>query len=257
MKKQRMGLRWGFEIQRYRIASEEEARDILQRDELPEGARMVAGDLVIPNRPLVAGKNEVMDDAQEELLKIWRYISGSSRTIKTMSLGSGFTDPTRSDTDMTTSLDEKDIEEWDDTLITPDSLNESLVKASCLWLSTEANGTISEIGLKFDNDDLVTHALFSKLSITGATKANPVVITTSSNHDLSTGDEVHIDNCGGMTEINNRNFTITVVDADEFSLDGENGTGHTTYTTGGNAWLIVVKSSGEVVETRYVLTLSS
>ena len=257
MKKQRIGLRWGYEIQRYRIVGKAEARDILQRDELPEGARMVAGDLVIPNLPLLVGKNEVMDDAQEELLKIWRYISGSSLTIKTMAVGSGFTDPTRSDSDVTTPLDEKDIEEWDDTLITPDSLNESLVKAKCLWLSTEANGTISEIGLKFSDDSLVTHALFSKLGIDDATKTNPVVITTSTSHELATGEEVHIDNVGGMTQINNLNFTITVVDADEFSLDGINGTGYTTYTSGGDAWLIVVKGTGEVVETRYVLTLSS
>jgi hypothetical protein len=71
------------------------------------------------------------------------------------------------------------------------------------------------------------------VAITGATTANPVVIT-SNDHGLQTGDTVEIDNVGGMVEINGRTFTVTRVDANEFSLDGEDGTGHTAYTSGGD-----------------------
>jgi hypothetical protein len=69
-------------------------------------------------------------------------------------------------------------------------------------------------------------------AITGATAANPVVIT-SNNHGLQTGDTCRITGVVGMVEINDRTFTVTRVDANTFSLDGEDGTGHTAYSSGG------------------------
>lgn len=261
----RFGLRWGYEIQRFRQATYAELEQLISAISIKSGSFKIARDpladnrqrIYVPNSRLIVGANEVMDDAQEELIKIWRYISGSSRQIQTLAVGSGFTDPTRSDTALTTPLASDDIESWDDTALTPDSTNLSLTKASKLWLSDEANGVISEIGLFFDNNDMVTHALFDKLSVNGASKANPCQIDFTAAHGLVTGDELHLDNLGGMVELNNRNFTVTYVDTDSVTLDGEDSTGHTTYTSGGNAWLIVVKSTGEVVETRYVLTLTS
>lgn len=44
--------------------------------------------------------------------------------------------------------------------------------------------------------------------ITGATKANPVVITTSGAHGLTTGEKVYISAIVGMTELNGREFTV-------------------------------------------------
>jgi hypothetical protein len=69
-------------------------------------------------------------------------------------------------------------------------------------------------------------------AITGATAANPVVIT-SNNHGLQTGDTCRITGVVGMVEINDRTFTVTRVDANTFSLDGEDGTLHTAYSSGG------------------------
>ena len=79
----------------------------------------------------------------------------------------------------------------------------------------------------------------SAVNITGATQADPVVIT-SVGHGFTTGDEVYIGAVGGMTELNTRNFLITVLTADTFSLqtlDGVDvdGTGYTAYTSGGIA----------------------
>ena len=91
--------------------------------------------------------------------------------------------------------------------------------------------------------------------MSAATKANPVRITTSSAHYLSNGDKIIIDNVAGMTEINApagsaypaagvlyakidatnpaTEFTL-YTDADlSTSLDG---TGFTTYTSGGNIY---------------------
>lgn len=71
-------------------------------------------------------------------------------------------------------------------------------------------------------------------TITGATQANPVEITSVA-HGLSNNDVVYISGVGGMTEINDQFFTITNVATDTFELSGVDGTGFTAYTTGGVA----------------------
>jgi hypothetical protein len=74
--------------------------------------------------------------------------------------------------------------------------------------------------------------VFKTQAITGATAANPVVIT-SNNHGLQTGDTCFIESVVGMTEINDETFTVTRVDANTFSLDGEDGTLYVPYVSGG------------------------
>jgi hypothetical protein len=71
-------------------------------------------------------------------------------------------------------------------------------------------------------------------TISAITKASPGKITTSANHGFSTGDKIYLDSIGGMTELNDTVVTITVVDADEFTI-GVNTSSYTTFTTGGNA----------------------
>lgn len=70
-------------------------------------------------------------------------------------------------------------------------------------------------------------------SITGATNASPIVITSAS-HGLTTGAYVTITGVSGNTGANGT-FQVTRIDADTFSLDGSTGTG--TYTTGGT-WVV-------------------
>ena len=71
-------------------------------------------------------------------------------------------------------------------------------------------------------------------TITGATKANPCVITATG-HGFRTGISVTIASVGGMTQLNGNTYTITRIDANSFSLDGVNSTGYGTYTSGGTA----------------------
>jgi len=73
--------------------------------------------------------------------------------------------------------------------------------------------------------------------ITGASQANPVVIDDVA-HGLENGDEVRIHSVVGMTEINNRIFTVANKNDDDFELSGEDGTGHTAYSSGG-VWVQV------------------
>lgn len=70
-------------------------------------------------------------------------------------------------------------------------------------------------------------------TITGATQASPCVITIAG-HGYSTGQLVMITSVGGMTQINDKMYTVTVIDANTFSLDGVNSSGYTVFTTGGS-----------------------
>ncbi|MCH8015541.1 MAG: hypothetical protein IH917_02825 [Acidobacteria bacterium] len=87
----------------------------------------------------------------------------------------------------------------------------------------------------------VADGTVQELAISAITQANPAVVTTSSDHGLVTGDQIRITGVVGMTEVNDREFVITVVDADEFSLNGEDSTGHTAYVFGGVVFLLGTK----------------
>lgn len=69
-------------------------------------------------------------------------------------------------------------------------------------------------------------------AVTAATSTSPIVLTTVG-HGLATGVTLKVSDVGGQTGANGV-FTITVLDADTFSLDGSFTSG--TYT-GGGSWL--------------------
>lgn len=71
--------------------------------------------------------------------------------------------------------------------------------------------------------------------ITGITKANPAVVTYSGSDTYANGDSVDIADVVGMTQVNNRRFTVANVDtgANTFELSGVNSTAYSTYTSGG------------------------
>lgn len=70
-------------------------------------------------------------------------------------------------------------------------------------------------------------------NISGATKANPCVITTSTSHGLSNSDSVYIKNVSGMTELNGNTYTVANVTADTFELSATDSSSYTTYVSGG------------------------
>jgi hypothetical protein len=71
--------------------------------------------------------------------------------------------------------------------------------------------------------------------IVAITKDNPAEVTSGNVHRFSTGDVVTIEDVGGMVEITDGQYTVTVVDANTYTLDGINSTAFTTYTSGGHA----------------------
>jgi len=68
-------------------------------------------------------------------------------------------------------------------------------------------------------------------AISAATKTNPVHLT-SAKHGLETGDTVVMHAEEGMTELDHRFATVTLVDADNFTLDGVDATGYGDFTAG-------------------------
>jgi hypothetical protein len=68
-------------------------------------------------------------------------------------------------------------------------------------------------------------------TITAATQTNPVTLTIAA-HGYTTGTVAMTSGVTGMTQIANRLFTITVVDADTISLDGTDGTAFGAFTAG-------------------------
>lgn len=70
-------------------------------------------------------------------------------------------------------------------------------------------------------------------TITGIAQPTNPTRVTSPNHGLSTGAVITIANVGGMTQLNNLSYTITVIDANTFDLDGIDNAAFGAYTSGG------------------------
>lgn len=83
----------------------------------------------------------------------------------------------------------------------------------------------------FRNEAIITN---TPVAITGATAANPVVITAAA-HGFANGDKIVISGVSGMRQINNLEFTAANVAANTFELSGINGTAYDAYTSGGSA----------------------
>jgi hypothetical protein len=77
----------------------------------------------------------------------------------------------------------------------------------------------------------------SQFTISGATAADPVVVTATA-HTFSNGDEVFISGVVGMTELNGRQFLVANIATNTFELQGKDavdidGTAYTTYGSAG------------------------
>ncbi len=78
----------------------------------------------------------------------------------------------------------------------------------------------------------------SPLTVTGITKANPAVVTSTA-HGLSNGQQVRLSDVEGMTEVNGDTYTVAGVTANTFQLSGINSTSFGTYISGGFARKLV------------------
>lgn len=79
----------------------------------------------------------------------------------------------------------------------------------------------------------------TQLAITGISKANPCVVTVADTTGLADGEVMRIENAGGMTQVNNTDFSIDVLSGTTIRLNSYgtttaiDSTAYTTYTSGG------------------------
>ena len=96
---------------------------------------------------------------------------------------------------------------------------------------------VGNLYMRFFKDGARVHE--SDTTISGATKANPCVITDNS-HGYTNGDEVFISGVVGMTELNGKNYLVANKATNTFELtdlhgNNINSTGYTTYSSAGTA----------------------
>ena len=96
----------------------------------------------------------------------------------------------------------------------------------------QACGIADLNGLMWEISQGLTCIATSK-TITGATQTNPVNMTIVG-HGMTTGQYLQVTGVVGMTQLNDKIYTVTVVDADHVTLDGVDGTAFTAYTSGGS-----------------------
>lgn len=70
-------------------------------------------------------------------------------------------------------------------------------------------------------------------TITGITQANPAVVTAV--NAFAVGDPVFIDGVVGMTQVNDKAYTLSAVTGANFTLSGIDSTAFTAYSSGGTA----------------------
>ena len=95
----------------------------------------------------------------------------------------------------------------------------------------QACGIADLNGLMWEISQGITCIATSK-TITAATQANPVKLTMTA-HGMTTGQYLQVTGIVGMTQLNDKIYKVTVVDANNVTLDGVDGTAFTAYTSGG------------------------
>ncbi len=82
-------------------------------------------------------------------------------------------------------------------------------------------------------------------TITGATQADPVVITVA-DHNITTGTQIYIDGVGGMIELNDDFYYVDRLGTDTLALYADtilsssvDGTGFTAFTSGGTLYRVL------------------
>lgn len=101
-------------------------------------------------------------------------------------------------------------------------------------LNIHFNGSSIACTLNGDNISMKGMTLTgnAKKTVTAITQANPGSVTTSSAHGLTTGERVIFYDVAGMTQVNNKQYTVTVTSTTTFTI-GVNTSGYGAYTSGG------------------------
>lgn len=201
--------------------------------------------------------NTVMRAARQQmLLRITDSAVNASgaRGILYMVVGSGNTAPTTAQTDLEDLIGSAQIDTVDDSGLTsapPDRIY------TYQFQSSEANGEVREVGMKYDDASLFSRAMFASGTVASASQADPVVIETNGTTGLASGQKVFIDTMpGANSSLNDRIFTVQSVETSFFTLTGEDQSGASAFTSGGRYVKNITKSSADVLEVNYTVLIT-
>ncbi len=99
---------------------------------------------------------------------------------------------------------------------------------------------------------ILGHVVNADKTITGATAANPVVITSAA-HGFANDDVVSIRSIVGMVELNGRKYTVANVAANTFELSGVDGSAYTAYASAGTVGVVTTVGEEFDYDNRYLL----
>lgn len=133
----------------------------------------------------------------------------------------------------------------------PDGTKDDLWMIVNRWINGATVRTVEYMSKVFEDIDLQQNAFFfdcgltlnNPISVTGVTQANPAVVTAPA-HGFSTGNSVIFDSVVGMTQLNGNAYTITVIDANTFSLNSTDSTLYGAYVSSGQVRKRVTTVSG-------------
>lgn len=192
-----------------------------------------------------------------------KHLVSAQSYLATCKVGTGLTVPTTSDTALTTLLESKTITSTDDTNATGDN---PYIVCRTQFDEDEAIGNVTETGLFLANGGMHNHALIGMGVPTGATQADPVVITDA-DHGLTDGQRVRFDGVGGMTELNFSGSNYYYVDSlssstfalynDAARTDTVDGSGFTAFTSGGTWKISVPKTSSTIFVVRIEVEIAN
>lgn len=139
---------------------------------------------------------------------------------------------------------------------TPDGFSNDVWVIVNRYINGQTKRYVEYISKNFDDSVAQQDAFFvdsgatfdSPLTVSGATQANPVVLTSTA-HGLSNGQTVLVSAIGGMTDLNGNIYTVAGVTTNTFQLNNSDGTmvdgtAFGAYVSGGQARKRVTTISG-------------
>lgn len=108
--------------------------------------------------------------------------------------------------------------------------NNHYPKIAAVTIQLFVNSYLSQANLSISSNKELSNSSLKSGYIQGATTANPCIIL-SKDHSLRSGTLIYVSNIVGMNNINQLEFTITVIDANNFFIDSTSVSG--TYAGGG------------------------
>jgi hypothetical protein len=188
------------------------------------------------------------------------------KTIRYLEVGTGYTTPTTSDTELEAAIIRVAIASWDNTNIASDPV---VMIATATFTTAQGIGDLMECGLfqELIGAPMFSRGLFGLGAISNITQAATAVVTSIA-HGLLDGHKILIENVDGMTEVNGNKYFIKKSGDDAFELYSDaalttpvNSSGYGAYSEaspGNDTWKrVIAKTSADTLTVTYPLTFTA